>query len=1027
MADPRWNRAQEIFNDALEKPAAAREQFVAEVCSDDPELRKQVEALVAAHEAAGGFLATPGGAPTTSALPPEAIGTSVGPYKLLQVIGEGGFGVVYLAEQEQPLRRRVALKVIKLGMDTREVIARFEAERQALAMMDHPNIARVFDAGATESGRPYFVMELVKGVSITNYCDGNRLSTRERLDLFSDVCKAVHHAHEKGLIHRDIKPSNVLVTLHDGTPVPKIIDFGVAKATNQRLTDKTLFTAYGQFVGTPAYMSPEQAEMSGLDVDRRSDIYSLGVLLYELLTGTTPFDAEVLRARGFLEVLRIIREEDPPTPSARLHTLGDRLLEVAGRRHVEPAALAKLVRGDLDWIVMKAIDKDRRRRYGSASELSDDVARSFRHEPVIARPPSTAYRLRKFAKRRQGRLLATASVVLAVVLGGALAQVVLGSRSGSAIPSRRLFHDVSVSESTLHATQDGRHLLRYNRERRNFELIEVGSARSTVLTRVADRDASFRSYSLSPDRQQIAAVYWNSTDPNLAPSRERDGGLELRLYQVGRDEEGRVLSRWTEPGHNVLVFGWSPDRARVWVFVMRPDRAAEIVAVSVADGSRQVLRTLAFRNHTQTPSLSPDGKLIAYHDADNPQSPPDIYLAATDGSAPVRVEHPASDSKPLFTPDGSGVVFHSDRQGGNLWFLPLTGGRPAGEPRLVWADVGPYGVAERFAANGSLIYFFRSNGWEVYRAEIDLAKGVVAVPERVPPLRGEMNNAPAFSPDGLFLAHLRDQGRRLVLRDQATAAEREFRIAGSLLVPNIAFCPDGRSVIVTGSDSGGRVVYRVNLDRGGAEPVPVLAAQAVCVGGGPDIVYLRPQGQDRLDVVRRSLVSGVETRLHEGPANHLGLARSPDGSRIAFVETRDAEARLVVMPSTGGDTVTVATSPRIPVIGRLLHEFQGFMWLPAGDGLLIVRGSPSADPSPEVTLWRALLDGSPAAVVGRMRLPAYQGGFLGSLNYALHPSGSGIAFERHAGTVGQYWAIDNLAQFIQSGAAVAVPPDPRSR
>ena len=290
-----------------------------------------------------------------------------------------------------------------------------------------------------------------------------------------------------------------------------------------------------------------------------------------------------------------------------------------------------------------------------------------------------------------------------------------------------------------------------------------------------------------------------------------------------------------------------------------------------------------------------------------------------------------------------------------------------------------------------------------------------------------MNNAPAFSPDGLLLAHLRDQGRRLVLRDQATAVEREFRIAGQLLVPNIAFCPDGRSVIVTGADSSGRVVYRVNLDRGGAEPVPVPAAQAVCVGGGPDIVYLRLQGQDRSDVVRRSLVTGAETPLHEGPANQVGLARSPDGSKIAFVEMRNAEARLLVMPATGGEAVTVATSPQIPLPGRRWHEFHGFMWLPDGNGLLVVRGNPGMDASPEVTLWRVLLDGSPATAVGRMRLPAYQGGFVGSLNYTLHPNGSRIAFERHAGMVSQYWAIDNLAQFIQSGGAVAVPPDPRSR
>ena len=1023
MTDPRWDRAKQVFNDALEKTGLARDKFVADSCADDPELRAQVLALLKAHDDASGFLAT--SAATTSAVPPEAPGTRVGPYKLLQVIGEGGFGVVYMAEQEQPLRRRVALKIIKLGMDTREVIARFEAERQALAMMDHPNIARVFDAGATESGRPYFVMELVQGVSITTYCDGNRINTRERLQLFTDTCRAVHHAHEKGLIHRDIKPSNVLVTLHDGKPVPKIIDFGVAKATNQRLTEKTLFTAYGQFVGTPAYMSPEQAEMSGLEVDRRSDIYSLGVLLYELLTGTTPFDAEALRARGFLEVLRIIREEDPPTPSARLSTLGDKLAEVAGRRDVDPAALSKLVRGDLDWIVMKALDKDRRRRYGSASELSDEVARYFRHEPVIARPPSAAYRLRKFVKRRQGRLVAAASVFGAVVMGGALAQVGgwLGS-STAAIPSRRLLYDLSGGRDAR-ATEDGRHLLRYNIERQGFELIEIDTERTTLLTRSGGAESWFRDYHLAPDRQQIAAVRVINSDPGRAPTRDTERGSELRLYQVGDEGEGRLLSIW-EQGHNVQIFGWSPDRARVWIFVIRPDQAAEIISVNVADGSRQVLRTLPWRTITQPPALSPDGRLIAYHDADGPKSPPDIFLIGTDGGGPVRVAHPASDSKPLFTPDGSGVVFQSDRKGGDLWFLPISGGRPAGEARPVWGDVGSFGQADLFAQNGSLIYFFSTNGWEIYTAEIDLDRGIIGAPEHLPRLRGEMNNAPGFSPDGKFLAHLRDRGRRLVIRELATGAEREFPIAGPQIVPWVDFCPDGRSVIVAGAESSGRAAYRVNLDRGGAERLAIPSSRAVCLGDGRDIVYLRALGQGRFEVVRRSLVTGSETRLHGGPAHELGLARSPDAGKVAFVEMRPDEARLMVMPSAGGEAVTVASSPLVSIGGRTGHEFQGFMWLPAGDALLVVRGTAGNTDAPEVTLWRVSLDGT-AAPLGRMRLPAYQGGFVGSLNYTIHPTGSRIAFERHAGMVSQFWAIDNLAQFIKSGGAVAVPPDATRR
>ena len=342
-----------------------------------------------------------------------------------------------MAEQHEPIRRKVALKIIKPGMDTREVIARFEAERQALALMDHPHIARVFEAGATESGRPYFVMELVRGVSLTEYCDRNQLPTRERLALFSTICHAVQHAHQKGIIHRDLKPSNILVTLHDGQPVPKVIDFGVAKALNQQLTEKTLFTAFGQMVGTPQYMSPEQAEMSGLDVDTRSDIYSLGVLLYELLTGTTPLDSERLRSAGFAEMQRLIREEEPPRPSTRVSTLGDSATSVAQHRSVDPRRLRQELRGELDWIVMRALEKDRNRRYVSASGLVDDIQRYLRDEPVLACPPSAAYRFQKFARRNK-MLLATLSAVALVLVVGAALSTLMATR---AMRAERLVRD----------------------------------------------------------------------------------------------------------------------------------------------------------------------------------------------------------------------------------------------------------------------------------------------------------------------------------------------------------------------------------------------------------------------------------------------------------------------------------------------------------------------------------------------------------------------------------------------------------
>jgi WD40 repeat protein/serine/threonine protein kinase len=419
MGDPRG--IERILSEALNKKTVAeRAAFLNEVCGNDAELRSEVEALLkASQETVSSDDKLPSDITFTSGSSRllEEPGAEIGPYKLLQLIGEGGFGAVYMAEQERPIRRRVALKIIKLGMDTKQVIARFEAERQALALMDHPNIAKVLDAGATDTGRPYFVMELVKGIPITEYCDKNNLSTSERLELFIDVCKAVQHAHQKGIIHRDIKPSNVMVTLHDGRPVPKVIDFGIVKSINQRLTEKTMFTEYERMIGTPAYMSPEQAEMSGLDVDTRTDIYSLGVLLYELLTGTTPFGAKELRRAGHAEMCRIIRETDPPKPSTRLSTLGDALIDVAKRRGAEPDALRRILHGDLDWIIMKTLEKDRTRRYETASEFARDIERHIRDEPVSAGPPSKFYRLRKFVRRHKTAVVSGLLIVTAIVVG----------------------------------------------------------------------------------------------------------------------------------------------------------------------------------------------------------------------------------------------------------------------------------------------------------------------------------------------------------------------------------------------------------------------------------------------------------------------------------------------------------------------------------------------------------------------------------------------------------------------------------
>ena len=411
-----------VFSDVRRLPPGQRAAYLDKACEGDAALRQRVEELLQASEAAGAFLEKPasgsGGTVRDTAVPSEKAGDRIGRYKLLQQIGEGGCGVVYMAEQTEPVHRRVALKVIKLGMDTKQVIARFEAERQAVALMDHPNIAKVLDAGATDTGRPYFVMELVRGIKITDYCDQNNLSTRQRLDLFIQVCHAIQHAHQKGIIHRDIKPSNILVTVNDGVPVPKIIDFGIAKATQGRLTDKTLFTAFEQFIGTPAYMSPEQAVMTSLDIDTRSDIYSLGVLLYELLTGNPPFDGNVLLQSGLDAMRRTIREVEPQKPSARLSTMLDaERTTTASQRQTEPPKLIYLLKGDLDWIVMKCLEKDRGRRYETANGLAADVKRHLNTEPVVARPPSRLYEFQKTVRRHKFGFAAAAALFTVMAVG----------------------------------------------------------------------------------------------------------------------------------------------------------------------------------------------------------------------------------------------------------------------------------------------------------------------------------------------------------------------------------------------------------------------------------------------------------------------------------------------------------------------------------------------------------------------------------------------------------------------------------
>jgi WD40 repeat protein len=601
-ADP--TRARDLFLHAVGKlPPDEWNNYVARASHGDAELAREVTEMLRGHLEAGSFLARPAasvtgafGSPTqTAAFSGVAAGVTVaGRYKLLERIGEGGMGDVWLAEQQEPVRRKVAIKLIKPGMDSDAVLARFEAERQALALMDHPNIAKVLDGGATDGGRPFFVMELVKGTPITRYCDDHRLCVRDRLALFTDVCRAVQHAHQKGVIHRDLKPSNVLVAPYDGKPVVKVIDFGVAKAAGQPLTEKTLFTAFGALVGTPEYMSPEQAELNNADIDTRSDVYSLGVLLYELLTGTTPLTVQRVRAAALLEVLRLVREEDPPKPSTRLST-ADGLPAIAANRGLEPRKLSGLVRGELDWIVMRALEKDRSRRYESATGLADDVVHYLSDEPVRACPASTGYRIRRFCRRNK-RLLATATMLFVLlVLGTALsAWQAVRATHAEGLAQTRLQSETEAREATraqLTLTQ----LAEDNARRRLYGALVAQARASRLSHRMGQR---FKTLDILKEAIGMAR------DMNLG---EADF-LELRNEVIAclALTDIRVNREWVGCPTGTLRVEFSANLERYAC----ADRHGVVTVCSVSDGA-VICRIPAIEPGESFLKLSPDGRFLA--------------------------------------------------------------------------------------------------------------------------------------------------------------------------------------------------------------------------------------------------------------------------------------------------------------------------------------------------------------------------------------------------------------------------------
>jgi WD40 repeat protein/serine/threonine protein kinase len=789
-----------------------RAAYLRGACAGNPELRARIESLIQAHQAAGRFLPERMAEAISMVqvpVPEAEAGTLIGHYKLLQRIGEGGCGLVYMAEQHEPVRRRVALKVIKLGMDTKQVIARFEAERQALALMEHPNIAKVLDAGATESGRPYFVMELVRGVKITEYCDQKNLSTGERLKLFIQVCQAIQHAHQKGIIHRDIKPSNILVTVNDGVAVPKVIDFGIAKATaGQQLTNQTIFTAFEQFIGTPAYMSPEQAELTSVDIDTRSDIYSLGVLLYELLTGKTPFDPNELMAAGLDEMRRTIRDKEPPRPSTRLGTLpGEELSTTAQRRSLEAPKLISLLRGDLDWIAMKCLEKDRSRRYETANGLAMDIQRHLSQEAVIARPPSTAYRLQKLVRRNKVAFGAAAAVAGALILGIIIStwQAIRATRARREAEAARqsevqMRKDAQASEQKAQQAREGeskaRQLAEANKliAERNLYVANMNSAQQAWsqnnigrLKQLLDETATF------PGRG-FEWYYW-----------QRQTHLELKTFRGHIDQVNSVAF---SPDGRRIVTGSGDNTAKVWdatsgkELTMLKGHRAPVDSVAFSSDGRRILtgsfdatakmwqaasgkELITFRGHTSdvfAVVVSPDGLRIVTGSADRAAK---IWDAASGEQLLTLTGHTDDINSIAFSGDGRRIATGSVDKTAKVWDAAT------GRELLTLRGHSAAVNSVAFSADGQRII--------TSSADQTVKVWIAATGEELQTLRGHSGGilTAAISADGQWIA-TGSEDQAVKVWDAATGKELLTLRGHSGAVSSMAFSPDSQR-IVTGS------------------------------------------------------------------------------------------------------------------------------------------------------------------------------------------------------------------------------------